>query len=178
MPRLSRRPARARPSRRAEAGPRAHGSRTHTDKAAVVTGSSRGLGLRARVRLRRRRLPRVHCARGEERLAEAALEVEAAARRPNMVAAVQADVSTADGVARVIEKAVETFGGPGRWQQRRTRRRRGPARHVGCRLAGGIRRDAVPGDSRVASRRTAPAPARRRIDRDDRVDFRARPADG
>jgi 3-oxoacyl-[acyl-carrier protein] reductase len=44
-------------------------------------------------------------------LAEAALEVEAAAKRPNLVATVQADVSTKDGVERVIEKAVETFGG-------------------------------------------------------------------
>ena len=32
-----------------------------------------------------------------------------------MVAAVQADVSTPDGVARVIEKAVETFGGSDAW---------------------------------------------------------------
>jgi 3-oxoacyl-[acyl-carrier protein] reductase len=51
------------------------------------------------------------CARGEERLAEAALEVEAAAKRPNLVATVQADVSTRDGVERVIEKAVDAFGG-------------------------------------------------------------------
>jgi 3-oxoacyl-[acyl-carrier protein] reductase len=53
----------------------------------------------------------VLCARGEERLAEAALEVEAAAKRPHLVATVQADVSTIDGVERVIEKAVEEFGG-------------------------------------------------------------------
>jgi 3-oxoacyl-[acyl-carrier protein] reductase len=51
------------------------------------------------------------CARGPERLAEAALEVEASAKRPNMVLAVQADVSTTDGVELVVGRAVETFGG-------------------------------------------------------------------
>ncbi len=51
------------------------------------------------------------CARGPEQLAEAALEVEAAAKKPKMVLAVQADVSTADGVALVVDRTVETFGG-------------------------------------------------------------------
>ena len=51
------------------------------------------------------------CAREPERLAEAAIEVEAAARRPNMVLAVQADVSTAAGVELVISRTAETFGG-------------------------------------------------------------------
>jgi 3-oxoacyl-[acyl-carrier protein] reductase len=51
------------------------------------------------------------CARGPERLAEAALEVEASAKRPNMVLAVQADVSTTDGVELVVGRAVDTFGG-------------------------------------------------------------------
>jgi 3-oxoacyl-[acyl-carrier protein] reductase len=37
--------------------------------------------------------------------------VEAAAKRPGMVAAVQADVSTAAGVDLVINRAVDTFGG-------------------------------------------------------------------
>ena len=82
-----------------------------TDKIAVVTGSSRGLGLASARALVAEGCRVCICARGEERLAEAALEVEAAARKPNMVTAVQADVSTIDGVARVIEKAVETFEG-------------------------------------------------------------------
>ena len=51
------------------------------------------------------------CARGEERLAEAAVEVEAVARKPGMVFTVQADVSTPAGVERLIERTVETFGG-------------------------------------------------------------------
>ena len=82
-----------------------------TDKVAIVTGSSRGLGLASARALVAEGCRVCLCARGEERLAEAALEVEAAAKRPNLVATVQADVSTTDGVERVIEKAVETFGG-------------------------------------------------------------------
>jgi 3-oxoacyl-[acyl-carrier protein] reductase len=81
-----------------------------TDKVAVVTGSSRGLGLASARALVAEGCRVVLCARGEERLAEAAVEVEAAAKRPNLVAAVQADVSTIDGVERVIAAAVETFG--------------------------------------------------------------------
>jgi 3-oxoacyl-[acyl-carrier protein] reductase len=37
--------------------------------------------------------------------------VEAAAKRPNMVHAVQADVSTADGIAVVVTRALDAFGG-------------------------------------------------------------------
>ena len=82
-----------------------------TDKIAIVTGSSRGLGLASARALVAEGCRVVLCARGEERLAEAALEVEAAAKRPNLVATVQDDVSTGDGVERVIDKAVEQFGG-------------------------------------------------------------------
>jgi 3-oxoacyl-[acyl-carrier protein] reductase len=82
-----------------------------TDKVAIVTGSSRGLGLASARALVAEGCRVCLCARGEERLAEAALEVEAAAKRPNLVTAVQADVSTTDGVARVIERAIDTFGG-------------------------------------------------------------------
>ncbi len=82
-----------------------------TDKVAIVTGSSRGIGLASARALVLEGCRVCICARGSERLAEAALEVEASAKRPNMVLAVQADVSTPDGVAIVIERAVETFGG-------------------------------------------------------------------
>jgi len=82
-----------------------------TDKVAVITGSSRGLGLASARALVTEGCRVVLCARGEETLAEAALEVEAAAKRPNMIAAVQADVSTAAGVDLVINRAVDTFGG-------------------------------------------------------------------
>jgi 3-oxoacyl-[acyl-carrier protein] reductase len=81
-----------------------------TDKVAIVTGSSRGLGLASARALVAEGCRVCICARGAERLAEAAVEVEAAARRPNMVMTVQADVSTPDGVELVIARTVETFG--------------------------------------------------------------------
>ena len=82
-----------------------------TDKVAVVTGSSRGLGLASARALVAEGCRVCLCARGEEQLAEAALEVAAAAKRPNMILTVQADVSTAAGIEMVIARAVETFGG-------------------------------------------------------------------
>src|SRR3982751_2145729 len=82
-----------------------------TGKVAVITGSSRGLGLASARALVAEGGRVVLGARGEETLAEAALEVEAAAKRPNMVATVQADVSTTAGIELVIARAVETFGG-------------------------------------------------------------------
>jgi len=82
-----------------------------TDKVAVITGSSRGLGLASARALVAEGCRVVLCARGEETLAEAALEVEAAAKKPNMIAAVQADVSTAAGIERVMDRTVDAFGG-------------------------------------------------------------------
>ena len=76
-----------------------------------MTGSSRGLGLASARALVAEGCRVCICARGEERLSEAALEVEAAARRPNMVLAVQADVSTAAGIELVVSRTAETFGG-------------------------------------------------------------------
>ena len=81
------------------------------DKIAIVTGSSRGLGLASARALVAEGCRVCICARGEEQLAEAAVEVEAAAKKPGMVAAVQADVSTDAGVQLVIERTVDTFGG-------------------------------------------------------------------
>jgi 3-oxoacyl-[acyl-carrier protein] reductase len=82
-----------------------------TDKIALVTGSSKGLGLASARALVAEGCRVCICARGEEKLAEAAIEVEAAAKKPGMVAAVQADVSTAAGVELVIARTVEAFGG-------------------------------------------------------------------
>ncbi len=81
-----------------------------TDKVAVVTGSSRGLGLASARALVAEGCRVCLSARGDERLAEAAVEVEAAAKKPKMVCAVQADVSTEAGIALVISRTVETFG--------------------------------------------------------------------
>jgi len=82
-----------------------------TGKVAVITGSSRGLGLASARALVAEGCRVCLCARGAEPLAEAALEVEAAAKRPNMVTAVQADVSTLPGIELVINRTVEAFGG-------------------------------------------------------------------
>ena len=82
-----------------------------TDKIAIVTGSSRGLGLASARSLIAEGCRVCICARGPEQLAAAALEVEAVARRPNLIVTVQADVSTADGIATVIDRTVERFGG-------------------------------------------------------------------
>jgi 3-oxoacyl-[acyl-carrier protein] reductase len=82
-----------------------------TDKVAIVTGSSRGLGLAGARALVAEGCRVCICARGGERLAEAAIEVEAAARRPRMVMAVQADVSTTAGIELVMARALEQFGG-------------------------------------------------------------------
>jgi 3-oxoacyl-[acyl-carrier protein] reductase len=77
-----------------------------TDKIAIITGSSRGLGLASARALVAEGCRVCICARGSEQLAAAAVEVEASARRPNMILAVQADVSTADGIALVVERTV------------------------------------------------------------------------
>src|SRR6185503_13817809 len=82
-----------------------------TDKIALVTGSSRGLGLASARSLVAEGCRVCLCARGSEQLAAAAVEVEAVARRPNMIMTVQADVSTADGIAFVVGRVVEHFGG-------------------------------------------------------------------
>ena len=80
------------------------------DKVAIVTGSSRGLGLASARALVAEGCRVCLCARGAERLSEAAVEVDAAARRPNMVLAVQADLSTKAGVELVVARTIETYG--------------------------------------------------------------------
>jgi 3-oxoacyl-[acyl-carrier protein] reductase len=82
-----------------------------TDKIALVTGSSRGLGLASARALVSEGCRVCICARGSEQLAAAAIEVEASAKRPNMVMAVQADVSTVAGVDLAIARTVEGYGG-------------------------------------------------------------------
>jgi 3-oxoacyl-[acyl-carrier protein] reductase len=82
-----------------------------TNKVAIVTGSSRGLGLATARSLASEGCRVCICARGDARLQEAASEIGAAAGDPGRVLAVVADVSQADGVGRVIDKTIETFGG-------------------------------------------------------------------
>jgi 3-oxoacyl-[acyl-carrier protein] reductase len=82
-----------------------------TDKIALVTGSSRGLGLASATALAREGCRVTLCARTAARLAEAAAEVAAACGDASRVFTVQADVSTPDGVAAIVEGAVARFGG-------------------------------------------------------------------
>ncbi len=81
-----------------------------TDRIALVTGSSRGLGFASARGLLAEGCKVAICARGRERLEEAAetLRRESGAER---VLAVPADLSVGEGVAAVVGRTVETFGG-------------------------------------------------------------------
>ena len=81
------------------------------DKVAVVTGSSRGLGHASARALAREGCRVCLCARGADRLEQAARELEREIGAPDRVVAVAADLATEAGVATVIARAVETFGG-------------------------------------------------------------------
>ena len=80
------------------------------DRIALVTGSSRGLGFASARGLLAEGCKVAICARGRERLDEAAetLRRESGADR---VLAVPADLSVEEGVAAVVGRTVETFGG-------------------------------------------------------------------
>jgi 3-oxoacyl-[acyl-carrier protein] reductase len=82
-----------------------------TDKVAIVTGSSRGLGLASAKALAAEGGLVALCARTERRLEAAAREVAAAGGGADRVLAVAADVSEPSGVERVIERTVQRFGG-------------------------------------------------------------------
>ena len=84
---------------------------TLSDKVAVVTGSSRGLGLASAHALVAEGCRVCICARGADRLAEATAELQAKAETANRVLAVQADLTTVVGVETVLTRAAETFGG-------------------------------------------------------------------
>lgn len=81
-----------------------------TDKVALITGSSRGLGFASARALLDEGCRVVICARGAERLQAAAGELGAAST-PERVLAVQADLSVADEIAALINRTTETFGG-------------------------------------------------------------------
>jgi 3-oxoacyl-[acyl-carrier protein] reductase len=80
-------------------------------KVAIVTGSSRGLGLASARALAAEGCRVCVCARGEERLLQAAKDVRDAAVDGDAVLAVTADVSTAEGSRTVTDRTIETFGG-------------------------------------------------------------------
>jgi 3-oxoacyl-[acyl-carrier protein] reductase len=80
-------------------------------KVAIVTGSSRGLGLACAQALAGEACRITLCGRTEATLRAAAALVGAAAGDPGRVLSVTADVSRPDGIQAVIDRTVETFGG-------------------------------------------------------------------
>jgi len=82
-----------------------------TDKIAIVTGSTRGLGLATAKALLAEGCNVTICARGEEGIAAAVAELRALPGGTERVLAIQADVSTDKGVADLVIRTVETFGG-------------------------------------------------------------------
>lgn len=80
-------------------------------KVALVTGSSRGLGLASAQALVAEGCRVVLCARGADTLAAAAEQLRAGARDASQVTHVAVDLATADGVAAAVQCAVETYGG-------------------------------------------------------------------
>jgi 3-oxoacyl-[acyl-carrier protein] reductase len=81
------------------------------DKIALITGSSRGLGLASAISLAREGCKVMLTARGADRLALGVDEVCAVADSADAVRSVTADLSTADGVAEAVEQTVTCFGG-------------------------------------------------------------------
>ena len=82
-----------------------------TDRIAIVTGSSRGLGLASVLALAEEGCRVCLCARGEEALQQAAETVRAKAGTKDRVISVAADVATLTGVQHVIDATVAAFGG-------------------------------------------------------------------
>jgi len=81
------------------------------DKVAIVTGSSRGLGLACARALLEEGCRVTICARGRERLLAVATELQDIEGGSDRVLPLQADVSTPDGVETVVSATVERFGG-------------------------------------------------------------------
>jgi 3-oxoacyl-[acyl-carrier protein] reductase len=82
-----------------------------TDKVAIVTGSSKGLGLACARALLQEGCRVTICARGETSLNQAAADLRSIAQQASDVLPVTADVSTATGVEHVVNGTVDTFGG-------------------------------------------------------------------
>ncbi len=80
------------------------------NKVALITGSSRGLGLASARALAAEGCRVMLTARGAEQLAQAAIDV-AAASNADAVGSVASDLATADGIARAVQATVDRFGG-------------------------------------------------------------------
>ena len=79
-------------------------------KVAIVTGSTRGLGLAIATALAEEGSSVTICARVEDGLSAATTKLKALAAA-NRILALRADVSTEAGAAEVVTRTVETFGG-------------------------------------------------------------------
>jgi 3-oxoacyl-[acyl-carrier protein] reductase len=80
------------------------------DKVAIVTGSSRGLGLASAKALAAEGCRVTLCGRTEATLHGAAREVASIAGGDDRVLALRADLTQAEGVQRVIDDTVQRFG--------------------------------------------------------------------
>src|SRR6185436_6754748 len=81
------------------------------DKVAIITGSSRGLGLASAKALAAEGCRVTLSGRTEATLHAAARELASVAGGDDRVLAVQADLAQTDGVRQVIERTAERFGG-------------------------------------------------------------------
>ncbi len=97
------------------------------EKVAIITGSSRGLGLASARALLAEGCRVTICARGEDGLQEAARDLKTVAHQigvgresvggtagtdaGQVLLPIRADVTTPDGIARVVDETVRTFGG-------------------------------------------------------------------
>jgi 3-oxoacyl-[acyl-carrier protein] reductase len=80
------------------------------DKVAIITGSSKGLGLASARALVAEGARVAICARGADALATAAGELRSLAGREEAVLPVQADVSKAEDVSRLVAETMRAFG--------------------------------------------------------------------
>lgn len=78
---------------------------------AIVTGSSRGLGLASARALAAEGARVTLCARGQDALDAAVAEIRGVARHADDVLGVAADVATEEGVAAIADATIARFGG-------------------------------------------------------------------
>jgi 3-oxoacyl-[acyl-carrier protein] reductase len=81
------------------------------DRVAIVTGSSRGLGLASAKALAEQECRVVICGRTQSTLDRARAMLVQVSGRDDRILAINADVATVDGVRAVVERTVEAFGG-------------------------------------------------------------------
>ena len=138
-------------------------------KTALVTGSSKGLGLASAKALAAEGCRVCICARTADRLEKAAGELRQVSASPDAIVSVAADLATAEGAEKVVSAAVKAFGGVDIL-----------VNNVGSANGNGIvdTPDSIWEDAfdqtlyparDVATGRAADAPARQRVDCDDCV---------